>query len=478
MTPDRRALLRASVGATAALVASTDSGRNEEETGSPDRAHLEGMLSCEREACAAAAQDFGAIISRQPSAVFRPGSAADIAGLLRWAGSHGLRVAARGQGHSVYGRAQAENGVVIWMDALNSIHGVEADRVVVGAGATWKSVLEATLARGLTPPVLTNYLGLSIGGTIAVGGIGGSTSRHGMQTDHVIELEVVTGEGSVVTCSAGSGTKLFDAVRGGLAQCGVITRAALRLVRAPRRVRRYQFFYPNLASLVVDQQGALADNRFSQLQGAVIPDAGGGWRYQLEGAVFHDGGIPDEAAVLGALSDRRKEAVISDSSYLDDALAFEKLEAVLKSHRAWFNPQPWLFTFLRASNAEQVVADVLARLDPKTLGPFGRITFYPIRTGAIRTPLVRLPREEVVFVFNVVRIGASQDVETTQPLIEQNRAIYDQVRAAGGSLYPVSAFPMSHEDWRDHFGEAWAPLHEARLHHDPHGLLTPGYALS
>ena len=81
------------------------------------------------------------------------------------------------------------------MSGIGTIRDLQPDRVVVDAGATWKSVLDATLTQGLTPPVLTNYLGLSVGGTIAVGGIGGSSSRYGMQTDNVLELDVVTGDG-------------------------------------------------------------------------------------------------------------------------------------------------------------------------------------------------------------------------------------------------------------------------------------------
>ena len=36
---------------------------------------------------------------------------------------------------------------------------------------------------------------------------------------------------------------LFDAVRAGLGQCGIVIGATLRLVRAPQRVRRFQLFY-------------------------------------------------------------------------------------------------------------------------------------------------------------------------------------------------------------------------------------------
>src|SRR5215216_4506259 len=173
---------------------------------------------------------------------------------MRWAANQKSKVAARGQGHSTYGRALVEDGVVIDMSSLKTIHEIGSDHIVVDAGATWQSVFEATLAKGLTPPVLTNYLGLSVGGTIAVGGIGGSSSRLGMQTDHVFELNVVTGDGREMTCSPDANPDLFDAARGGLAQCGIITRASLRLARAPERARRYQLFYRDLASLAVDQR--------------------------------------------------------------------------------------------------------------------------------------------------------------------------------------------------------------------------------
>ena len=79
--------------------------------------------------------------------------------------------------------------------------------------------------------MLTNYLGLSVGGTLAVGGIGGTSSRRGMQTDQVVALDVVTGEGRELKCSRELNADLFDAIRGGLAQCGIITRATLRLER-------------------------------------------------------------------------------------------------------------------------------------------------------------------------------------------------------------------------------------------------------
>jgi cytokinin dehydrogenase len=474
VTMSKRALLRTGLTAAATLAARA--------TGVPAKADgcdipsLSGGFSCDAHALAAAADDFGHILSKRPQAVLKAASAAHIASLLRWAESRGLKVAARGQGHSTYGRSMADGGIVLDMSAMNTIHRVQSDRIIVDAGATWSAVLNATLARGLTPPVLVNYLGLSLGGTLVVGGIGGTTFRNGMQTDNVLELDVVAGDGRELVCSATTNADLFDAVRGGLGQCGVITRATLRLMRAPERVRRYHLFYPDLLSLSADQRIALADGRFDYLQGALLPDGAGAWRYQLEGLAFYDTGAPpDDKRVLAGLADRRPAAEVSDLTYLEDVTAFARFENLLRANGQWFNPHPWFLTFLRGSNAERVAGEILQGLTNEDVGPFGRITYYPILTKALRTPLVRLPDESIAFPFNLVRMPASNDAHEVEQMVAKNRLLYERIRSAGGVLYPVSAFPMSNDDWKDHFGPKWPLLADAKHRYDPLHTLTPGY---
>ena len=476
MSSDRRMFLSAGLGVTAALASCATGLTTAAQAVSSESPPLPGNVNPDPEVRAAAAHDFGRLIHRQPRGVLKPASSADIASLMRWAKAQGVKVAARGQGHSIYGRAQVSDGIVVDMSAMSAIRDIQQDRVVVDAGATWRDLLDATLARGLTPPVLTNYLGLSIGGTIAVGGIGAASSRHGMQTDNVIALDVVTGEGNEVSCSAAENPDLFNAVRAGLGQCGIVTRATLRLVRAPERIRRFQLFYRDLPSLAADQRRVLTEGRFDQLQGAVLPDASGSWRYQLDGAVsYGSGSAPDDKALLSGLSDERGAAVIADLTYREDALAFGKFESLLRSKGQWSNPQPWLLTFLRGSNAERVAGDILAGLKGDAVGPFGRITFYPLLTKAFHTPLVRLPEEDIVFVFNLIRIPASNDAAAAERMVAENRTLFDRIREAGGVQYPVSAFAMSPFDWEIHFGSGWPQLREAKRRYDPGHLLAPGY---
>ena len=74
----------------------------------------------------------------------------------------------------------------------------------------------------------------------------------GTQMDHLLELEVVTGEGERVVCSRERNADLFDAVKGIHGKFGIITRAKIPLEPAPERVRLVQACYGNLRAMYRD----------------------------------------------------------------------------------------------------------------------------------------------------------------------------------------------------------------------------------
>src|SRR5262245_27508596 len=143
MTSNRRTFLGASLG-VATAVASHSTGLTATACNSAEGADL----SCHQATRNEAAHDFGRLIHKTPRAVARPASSADVASMVRWATSRGLKIAARGQGHSIYGRALSEDGVVIDMSRISTIRHVQPNHIVVDAGATWQSVLDATLKQG------------------------------------------------------------------------------------------------------------------------------------------------------------------------------------------------------------------------------------------------------------------------------------------------------------------------------------------
>lgn len=487
METNRRGVLRlltgfamGAAGVTAAMALATK-GTYAAHTEKRSPPSLDGELSFDEKTLAAAADDFGHIMHRTPKGVLLPASAEDVAATVRWATAQGYKVAAQGQGHSVYGRAQVRDGIVIDMTYLRTVHCVEEDRIVVDAGAKWSEVLAATLPKGLTPPVLTEYLELSVGGTLIVGGIGVTTSRYGMQSDNILELNVVTGQGEQVTCSQQRNADLFHAVRAGLGQVGIITSVTLKLISAPEQVRQYVLSYPNLKTLLKDERLLTANSRFDDIKGALLLTLEGRKHQLTVAAYFSGNNAPDDDALLAGLSDDRAAAEIKTLPYAAYANRFAMLEKLLRENGQWFNPHPWLMTFVGDTQIEAVVSNELTGLKPADLGEFGQIVLSPFRRESVTSPLLRLPADDIVYAFNLVRIPITADTaEAGAPwarLVKANRAAYERIRAAGGMVYPVSAFPMSSNDWRQHFGSAWTQLRDAKQKFDPEHVLTPGYEL-
>ncbi|MGH3759216.1 FAD-binding protein [Actinophytocola sp.] len=483
MDANRRAVLIAGLAATAAAAGATvaaTKGASAAQTKDVPPPPLDGELKFDRATRDAAGEDFGHLIRRTPEAVLVPGSDDDVAATIKWAAQRHRKFAPQGQSHSVFGRSEAEDGVVGDITALSSVGNVQNDRIVVGGGAKWSEILAVTLAAGKTPPVLLDYIELSVGGTIVVGGVGGTTSEYGVVADNVIEMKVVTGEGQKLTCSASQNSDLFDAVRAGLGQVGVITEATLKLVAAPESVRRYLLVYPDLATMVADARllSTSEDDRFDAVQGAVIPSPSGGFVFRLDLAKYFTGTAPDDGALLAGLSDNPDARQISTLAYFDYVNRLAALENLLRSNGQWFFPHPWITTFVGDSDVQSVVSGELDRLNPPVdLGQFGQVVLSPIKRGAIESPLLRMPSDSLCYAFNYVRVPTTDDTSNASRLVEANKAMYQRVKNAGGTLYPVSAFPLNKNEWRQHFGSAFGRLDDAKRKFDPGHVLTPGYEI-
>lgn len=159
---------------------------------------LEGHLSFE--ANEFAAKDYGNLHHSFPLAVLYPKSVSDIANTIKYIWQMGpsskLTVAARGHGHSINGQSQAEQGIVINMKSLRQkmqVNTGESPYIDVSAGELWINILHESLKYGLAPRSWTDYLHLTVGGTLSNAGISGQAFRYGPQISNVHQLEVITG---------------------------------------------------------------------------------------------------------------------------------------------------------------------------------------------------------------------------------------------------------------------------------------------
>lgn len=438
---------------------------------------LDGELLTDAASRDAAAEDFGHIVHHRPLAVLRPGSVADVVAMVRYCNRHRLKVAARGQGHTTLGQAQVDGGLVIETAPLARIGTVEGRSVTVGAGARWSTVTRATLEHGRTPPVFTDYLELSIGGTLSVGGLGGQAHRYGAQVDNVTELKVVTGDGRLLRCSKDHRADLFHAVLAGLGQCAIIVEATLRLVPAPSTVRHYLLPYDDLGTFLADQRTLVTEERFAYVEGQVVPDDAGAFRkYLLEAVAYGPpaGPEPRDEELLRGLRFDPDGVQKSDLGYYDFLDRIAPAVAALKAAGLWDFAHPWLNLMIPGRGAAELTAPLLDALNPGNLGPGGLVLLYPLINRRLRRPLLRTPDDPVPYLLGVLRTCPPDDEAAVERLLAANRDAYEAVRAGGGTRYPVGSVRFTPADWRDHFGEAWPLLTEAKHRYDPRNLLTPG----
>src|SRR5919205_345146 len=433
-----------------------------------------GQLLLDDASRAAAADDFGHLVHRQPLAVLKPGSVNDVVELVRFARRNNIQVAARGQGHSTQGQAQVEAGVVVDMSTLANVHEVNPTNALVDGGTRWLDLLAQTIPQGLTPPTLVDFIELSIGGTLSLGGIGSQSFRHGPQVDNVLELQVVTGEGELVSCSPAQNVELFHSARSGLGQFGVIVRARVRLIPAPPNTRLYHAFYSSLPAFLADLESLIDDGRFYAVQGFAVSDGAGGWLYQLETTkYFSPGDEPDDAALRAGLSFTPGTQSAQDMTYFDYLNRLAPLVAFLRQIGVWDFPHPWVNLFVPASNAQTLIGETLSNLSVDDVGQ-GPILIYPFNREVFGAPFFRVPDSRHFFVFALLRNAVPPTPERAAELIADNRTLFERAVTLGGKRYPFDSGPMSPHDWRKKYQTLWGAFVSAKRHFDPDTILTPG----
>lgn len=174
---------------------------------------------------------------REPFAVVRPLTTRQVSEIAKLATVHGVPITPRGSGTGLSGAATpVPGGLVVSFSRMNQLLRLDVnDHVaVVQPGITLRELGELLASSGLRYPVYPGELSGSLGGNVNTNAGGMRAVRHGVTRNHVLGLELVLIDGTIVrtggpVVKSSSGYDLTQLVVGSEGTLAMVCEVTLKL---------------------------------------------------------------------------------------------------------------------------------------------------------------------------------------------------------------------------------------------------------
>lgn len=168
-------------------------------------------------------------VDQRPALVVRPLDAQDVRLAVRYAVEHDLRIAAQATGHNAAPLGDLSRTMLVRTDLMR---GVAIDPVAmtarVEAGARWEDVTGPAAAHCLAA-LAGSAADVGVVGYTLGGGVSWLARSHGLASNSVVAVELVTPDGELRRVDDAHDPELFWALRGGGGSFGVVTALEFRL---------------------------------------------------------------------------------------------------------------------------------------------------------------------------------------------------------------------------------------------------------
>lgn len=350
----------------------------------------------------------GGVDKSQPDLVVFPRSTEEVVFLVKLARDRNLAIVGRGAGTGLSGGAIARSGgIMISFARMNRILeiDIENERAVVQPGVVNLDISLAVQSFGyFYAPDPSSQKACTIGGNVAENAGGPHTLAHGVTTNHVVSLEAVLPDGTVIECGGKEpdlpGYDLVGLLTGSEGTMALVTKIGVRLMRQPEAIKTLLAIYGS-----TDEAG----NTVGELtRRGIIPVALemlDGPMLRMVEAATHAGYPMDAAAVLLIEAEGLQEEVE------------EQIESISEVCRACGARE------VRAAKSPEE-RELLWKGRKNAFGAIGRVSpTYYVQDGVVpRTQIARTLRA-------IGEIGAKYGI-----------AISNVFHAGDGNMHPILPF--------------------------------------
>ena len=350
----------------------------------------------------------GGVDKHRPEMVVFPRSTEDVVAIVNIARGHKVPFVGRGAGTGLSGGAiPREGGLVVAFARMNRILEIDLanERVVLEPGVV---NLDITLAvhgnKYFYAPDPSSQRACTIGGNVAENAGGPHTLAYGVTTNHVLGLEAVLPDGSVITTGGKEGDvpgyDLTGLLTGSEGTMALVTKVIVRLIRAPVMVKTALAIYDS-----AEDAGATVAEITARAITPVAVEMLDGVMLRMVEEATHAGYPMDAAAVLLVELEGLREAVE------------EQLEQVREACVGCRARE-----FRVAKSAEE--RDLLWKGRKNAFGAVGRVSpFYYVQDGVV-------PRTKIAPTLRYIG----------QVAAESGLTISNIFHAGDGNMHPIILF--------------------------------------
>ncbi len=263
----------------------------------------------------------GGIDKARPDLVVFPESTEQVAAIVKLAGQRGIPIVGRGAGTGLSGGAIARaGGIIVSFARMNRILEIDLpnERAVVEPGVVNIDITLAVDADGyFYAPDPSSQRACTIGGNVSENSGGPHTLAYGVTTNHVLGIEAVLPDGSIINTGCGfdhAGYDLTGLLVGSEGTMALVTKIVVRLMRKPEVVTTILAIYDRAE----DAGDTVAQITARAITPVAIEMLDGPLLRMIEDAV-HAGYPRDAAAVLLIELEGLNEAVEEQCDQIREA---------------------------------------------------------------------------------------------------------------------------------------------------------------
>jgi len=416
------------------------------------------------------------LINKYPAVITRVKGATDVARAVQFARDNDLELAIRGGAHHQAGSAIVNQGLVVDLADMDSVHvDPEAKVARVEPGTRAEDVLAETQKHGLATP--TGSAGdVGIPGSTLGGGIGWIRRKYGLGIDALRSVEIVTPDGELRKASPDHNEALFWAVRGGGGNFGVVTNFEFELYEVGPMVQGLGIFYPAaIADDVLETFGEVMADAPEELTTILInghvpnlppmPDELAGT--DAVGILGCYAGDPEEGAeVIAPLRD------IGDPLIdMSDVMPYEMLHDLGTQMYPWGRKYTHRSVFVDELTDD--VHDIILEQTEAAPTPMAAIGVWPLGGNIGHGPDAAYAWDDKQY---MITIEGNWEEFQNQPTLDWAANTEQLLRDAGGEgAYAgfTGVEERAWEDWTEQvYGESYERLTEAKAAYDPENVFS------